>query len=109
LERRFHRRHAHGMARPHQWRYGRYPYRYGRRGVPAQGVPAAGGYTAPGAAPGYAGGVYAGPGRVARPRYGVPTGQAVSPGQVVGGQCSCATGQAATAPAYCGCCGQPLR
>src|SRR5215472_14471347 len=46
LERRFHHRHR-GMARPH-WRYGRYPYRYGRRpryGSAGAPVPAPGGYS----------------------------------------------------------------
>ena len=93
LEHRFHRGHR-GMARPH-WRWGRHPryrygYRYGRAGAPA---PVGRTY----AAPGYAAGAPAAP----RP---TSSGR---PGQVVGGQCSCAGPAARTA--YCSCCGQPLR
>ena len=103
LERRFHRRIGHGMARPH-WRYGRYRGRGWRvRGGAAPGY----------AAPRGASGVY-------RPVAGAPAvgGRPVRYGRTVGGQCSCppcptcgkAPGaQATPAPAYCRCCGQVLR
>jgi len=107
LERKFHGRYARGMARPH-WRYGRYPYRYGRGRVRGGVAP---GYAAPGAVPG-----------VGAPAAGVRPGRY---GQVVGGQCSCAacptcgaspaqstttaTTTPAPTPAYCRCCGQVLR
>jgi hypothetical protein len=122
LERKFHRRYAHGMARPH-WRYGRrYPYQYGygTAGAPtyAAGAPAAGTPAGP-----------AGPGVVYGPG-GSTTVVGGRPGRVrVGGQCVCgacptcgaapgvqATGAApaptattAPAPSYCRCCGQVLR
>jgi hypothetical protein len=98
LERRFHRAYGPGMARPH-WRwgrgrrgYGRYPYWYGRGGVP-RGV-------APGAAPGvvYQPGVGASAPGVAPVRYG----------QVVGGRCTCPACPTAGLQ-YCSCCGQVLR
>jgi len=97
LERRFHRGH-HGMARPH-WRYGRYPYRYGRRrrygygqsGAAAPMAPGAGTYTAPGV-----------------PSRSQATGGYVQPGRAAGGTCvNCSS--AAPQGAYCSCCGQPLR
>jgi len=113
LERTFHRRHGHGMTRPHWrwWRGRRVPFPYGRgAGAAYPGSAAAG---VPGAGP--AGGV------------GYPVGARVPgavrrPGQVVGGQCTCPVcptcgtapgGQpiaaAPPAPAYCRCCGQVLR
>ena len=121
LERKFHGRYAQGMARPH-WRYGRYPYRYGRGrvrgrvapgyagarpGTPGYAVSGAPGYAAPGAVPG-----------VGAPAAGV---RPVRYGQVVGGQCTCAacpscggnpaqsTSTPTPTPAYCRCCGQVLR
>jgi hypothetical protein len=109
LERRFHGRVGHGMARPH----GRYGWRHGRRwGVRGGAAP---GYAVPRAASG----VYQ-PG-VSAPAVGVRAGASaagtrsaaagpVRYGQSVGGQCVCgAAGQAAPAPAYCRCCGQVLR
>jgi hypothetical protein len=101
LERRFHRRYAYGMARPH-WRYGRYPYRYGQAGAPG---------SVPAAAPGYAT-------KGVPSTYAVPA-PSVRTGQVVGGQCTCAAcptcgtapGAAAPRPApqYCSCCGQLVK
>ena len=111
LERRFHQR-ARGMARPHaSWRYGRYPYRYGRRWVP--------GTTGPGRATG-PGAVGQGPVYPSQPGAAPAARQPARPGQVVGGQCTCAacptcgtatagSGATAPAPAYCSCCGQLLR
>ena len=104
LDRRFHRG-ARGMARPH-WRW-----RYGRPGVPGQPVPT--GYAAPGVP-------FRGGRAASRPAGVVPVaGRGTRPGQIVGGQCTCAAcptcgagtqpGAAAPAPAYCRCCGQVLR
>jgi hypothetical protein len=94
LEKTFHRRYAHGMARPHgNWRYGRYPRRYGQ-------APAYGQYSVPVGAGG--------------PQYTQPSAPApgVTYGQMVGGRCTCgaagSAGQPPT-PAYCRCCGQVLR
>jgi hypothetical protein len=121
LERKFHGRYARGIARPH-WRYGRYPYGYGRgRRVAAPGYaaprPGTPGYVAAGA-PGYVA-----PRAVYRPGVGAPKA-GVGPvryGQAVGGQCTCApcpacggspaqsTSTPAPTPAYCRCCGQVLR
>jgi hypothetical protein len=70
LERKFHRRYAAGMARPHHGYAGRPGYRYGA--ATPQGVP---GYATSGA-PGYRAGVapgYAAPGTVYQP--GIATGQ----------------------------------
>ncbi len=108
LERKFHGRYARGMARPH-WRYGRYPYRYGRGrvrgrvapgyaasrpGTPGYAVSGAPGYAAPGA-PGYVA-----PGAVYQPSVGVPVGCP---------SCAGSSAQATPTPAYCRCCGQVLR
>jgi len=99
LDRRFHRQHAPGQARPHwRWRYGRrYAYPYGAApgqrtyamGTPAPGVPVTGGTRMP-----------------TTVRYG----------QVVGGQCTCSpcpshggSSSSTPAPSYCRCCGQVLR
>jgi len=95
LERKFHGRMGHGMARPHFGRHGlrHGGLRHGRHGIRAgalgHGVPRGAGVPQPGVgAPGVGG----------RPaRYG----------QAVGGGCTC--GAAGAAPAYCRCCGQVLR
>jgi hypothetical protein len=87
LERKFHRRYAAGMARPHHRYAGRPGYRYGAGapqavpGYAASGAPAYGAGVAPGhAAPGYAAPGYAAPGAVyqpgaaaGQPRYGTCT------------------------------------
>jgi hypothetical protein len=115
LERRFHGRWGRGVARPHygQVRQGAAP-RYGT----AYGTAVHGTTGIPAGTPGHAGTYSAGaPGTVGR------TG--VRPGQVVGGQCSCAACPAcggataaqptatappvAAAPQYCRCCGQVIR
>jgi hypothetical protein len=113
LERKFHRRYAHGMARPHWgWRYGtRYPSGHAvsapPAGAPAPGTPV--------------------PGQVYQPGGGttVVGGRPGRAGRIVAGQCTCAAcptcGAASTthatptaaaptpAPSYCRCCGQLLR
>jgi hypothetical protein len=96
LERKFHGRLGHGMARPHFGRHGaRLGRRYGRHGGIRAGVP---GY---GATRGTSG--------VYRPGVGAAAA-GVGParfGQAAGRQCTC--GAAGAAPQYCRCCGQVLR
>jgi hypothetical protein len=104
LERRFHGRVGPGLARPH--------LRYGHPGIRYyQGRPVQRGRVATYGRPGSVRGVFR-PGTTAT----VQGGRTVArPGQVVGGQCTCAAcpscgGHAASAaPAYCRCCGQVIR
>jgi|GEM_PF-1354481 len=121
LERGFHRRGGHGVARPH-WRYGRRYWGYGRRPRGVRGVRVRGAVPGGAIAP-------SGAGRVYRPGVRAVAGGApvrgVRYGQAVGGQCTCAPCpscggapgvttvstpvQAVPTPAYCRCCGQVIR
>ena len=116
LERRFHRRYARGMVRPH--RYAGPGYSYGTatpHGVPGYVTSGAPGYRA-GVAPGYSAPSYAVPGAVyqpgvtaGQPRYGTCTCAPCPSCGTSAGQVRAAAGAApvgAPTPAQCHACGQ---